>query len=119
MRKKNSKKSITDVIWSLPISFTLRAIATDSIARKAFVFGVLDGLRAERETDETYIGMTWANNQDANEAYDGGANFGQRVGRLVMRVTDAPFAALQQDDEGTHWRPIKSERDDSQELGKN
>jgi len=82
------------LIWSLPVSPVLRALLADSVARRAFKLGVRDGLRAERECDESYIGMTWAQNQDANETYDAGANLGQRLGRVLMRATDAPFQSL-------------------------
>lgn len=83
---------LSSLIWKLPISFTVRAVIADRDARRAFALGVVDGLRAERETDESYIGRTWDDNQNANEAYDGGANLGQRVGRWLMSTTDAPFA---------------------------
>jgi len=88
---------LSKLIWKLPISFTVRAVLADREARGAFITGVTDGLRAEREEDEGYIGNTWDDNQNANEAYDGGANLGQRIGRWLMTVTDAPFAQL--DDE--------------------
>ncbi len=84
-------KKLESFIWALPISFTVRGILADSEAREAFKIGVIDGLVAEREQDESYIGMTWDDNQNANECYDAGANFGQRIGRVLMAATDFPF----------------------------
>jgi hypothetical protein len=43
---------------------------------KAWCLGVRDGWA---QPHELTMGMSWRHNQDMNEAYDRGVNFGQRI----------------------------------------
>lgn len=46
--------------------------------QRAFWMGVKDGWKQ----GQLCYGLTWANRDDLNEAYDRGANIGERVARL-------------------------------------
>ena len=49
---------------------------------KAWRLGFEDGLRDGRKFS---MGLTWADNDEANEAYDRGVTAGQRLASLVGR----------------------------------
>ena len=54
-------------------------------ALRARALGVVDGLRQPYDLSS---GMTWDDDQDANEAYDAGVNIGQALARTWLRIAD-------------------------------
>jgi hypothetical protein len=59
----------------------LRRPSVSDLPALAWRIGFKDGWESPRHLS---MGMTWENSEEANEAYDQGANWGQRLRRLVL-----------------------------------
>jgi hypothetical protein len=51
--------------------------------RRAYTIGVRDGIESPHDLS---MGMTWEIDRGENDAYDRGANLGQRIGRARERA---------------------------------
>lgn len=50
---------------------------------RPYIYGIKDGLSSPYDLSS---GITWENDQSANEAYDAGANVGQLIGKVISET---------------------------------